>query len=130
MSELPHIGARDSHGRFMPGNRYGAITTPATGKLRQALIELASPQLMSEKLLQCLESDKDRMAAITLILAYNLGKPKESIDINTGSSPLPALSAETLASLVRDLQASQAPVIDATFTAQSDNPSDNLSDGD
>ncbi len=63
------------------------------------------------------------MTAVTLLLAYSLGKPKESIELSSGSSPLPALSPETLACLVKDMQASQAPIVEASYTVQEKAPS-------
>lgn len=86
--------------------------------------------LMSQKLLECLNSERDRMTAVTLLLAYPLGKPKQSIEQTSSASALPALSAETLSCLVQDMQIAQAPVIDVeAMPAQSDNPSDSLTDG-
>ncbi|MFT3882481.1 MAG: hypothetical protein QM703_22865 [Gemmatales bacterium] len=112
-----NIYARNPDGTFAAGNTIGRWTDPSvTRRIKQALADVATPELIQSKMLELLSDPSGHVKgqALSLLLAYTLGKPKESIEITGTGQALPSLSPEALALVIRDMQREQAPVIDVT----------------
>jgi hypothetical protein len=96
-------------GHFLPGNQVAVQShfRADAARLRKVIAGVASDDLVREKLIECLNNDSTKLAALTLILHYVVGKPMESIAMNlntsTDANALAKLSPETIALIAKDL---------------------------